>query len=162
LSRFGRRGKGADAAQDAGGHTPSCATPECEPGTSDDPQPAACGACDTGTLLRTRSCDEDGCWQPYVDGDCTGVTATCSPGATIDCENHDSCGQRVCTDACTWGACEPILPDGCLRIGPTETEEGTNFRCCNYAPTANGWQFCLPDCTWSNDCVTCNPCPCPP
>src|SRR5262245_29909640 len=41
------------------GHTPSCAAPECELGATDT-QMAACGACSTGTLTRTRSCDADG------------------------------------------------------------------------------------------------------
>jgi hypothetical protein len=133
--------------------TPSCAAPECELGAT-DMQMAACGACGTGTLTRTRSCDADGCWQPFVDGACTGVTAACTPADTTACENGDSCGQRVCSDACTWGACEPIMPDGCLRIRAGHTDQGSNYRCCGDMQ----WQFCLPDCTWSVDCRACTNC----
>jgi hypothetical protein len=142
------------------GVTPSCAAPECELGAAET-VPAPCGACNTGTTMRTRSCDADGCWLPFVDGECTGVTAACTPQETKGCDNGDSCGHRVCNDACQWGPCEPMNPGGCLRIGPDQTEEGTHFRCCDYAPTPAGWQYCLPDCTWSLDCSSCNPCPCP-
>jgi hypothetical protein len=79
--------------------------------------------------------------------------AECQPAQTSACLNGDSCGHRVCTEACTWGPCEPKMPDGCLRIGPGHEDEGSNYRCCG---EVGHWQFCLPTCTWPVQCVACS------
>jgi hypothetical protein len=127
-------------------------TRECEAGDVET-ETLPCGACNTGTQARTRSCDAAMCvWSTWSEfGACTGVTAACTPQQTTGCENGDSCGHRVCTDSCTWGACQPISPGGCLRIRAGHTDMGSNFRCCG----VGGWQFCLPSCTWSAQCAPC-------
>lgn len=142
---------GAMCRPDAG----SCggAAPVCMAGQLQKEQ-RACGACNTGNQARTRSCTPDGCgwgaWSAWSG--CTGVTAACTPNQTTSCSNGDDCGQRVCSDACTWGACEPKVAGGCLRIGEGHTDQGSNYRCCN---GGKHWQFCLPDCHWSTDCSPC-------
>jgi hypothetical protein len=116
-------------------------------------QQQACGACNTGTQTRTRSCAADGCswggWSAW--GACGGVSAPCTPNQTTGCENGDECGHRVCSASCSWGACTPKVSNGCLRIGPGHTDQGSNYQCCS----SGHWQFCLPDCHWSTDCSAC-------
>jgi hypothetical protein len=131
----------------------ACATRVCEPGER-QMEPRMCGACNTGKQTRTRSCASDGCsWGPWgAWSACGGVTAACTPKQTTSCANGDDCGHRVCTDSCTWGACQPIVAGGCLRIGEGHTDQGSNYRCCN---GGKHWQFCLPDCRWSTDCSPC-------
>jgi hypothetical protein len=60
----------------------------------------------------------------------------------------------VCNGSCSWGACEPTTPGGCLRIRPgTSGPEGNNYRCCSRSGSdPTGWQFCLPSCSWSTAC----------
>lgn len=115
----------------------------------------ACGACNSGTRTRTRTCSSSctwGSWSSY--GACSGATG-CAPGSTTACANGDSCGHRVCQSDCTWSGCQPIYE--CLRIRPgTSGPEGNNYRCCG----TSRWQFCLPSCYWSTDCVTCSGCGC--
>lgn len=120
----------------------------CTPGMT-EMQTEACGNCGTGTRSRTRSCDATTCdWGPWgAFGACSGG-GICAPGATSDCSPDDSCGQRVCSSTCTWSACQPIMPGGCLRrLGGTGVE-GSNYRCCTLTPTDDGWQFCGSSCTW--------------
>jgi hypothetical protein len=140
------------ATADAPVSTCQLPTRECDPdGVETETMP--CGACSTGTQTRTRSCDAATCtWSTWSDfGECTGITAACTPQATRACANGDSCGHRVCSDSCSWGACQPIQPGGCLRIREGHTDMGSNFRCCG----VGAWQFCLPSCTWSAQCEPC-------
>jgi hypothetical protein len=127
-------------------------TRECEGGDVES-ETVPCGACNTGNQTRTRCCDATTCvWSTWSEfGACTGVTAACTPQQTTACANGDSCGHRVCTDSCTWGACQPISAGGCLRIRAGHTDMGSNFRCCG----VGHWQFCLPNCTWSAQCDPC-------
>jgi len=113
-----------------------------------------CGACNSGKQTRTRTCRADGCgfgeWTAF--GTCGGQTAACTPGDTAACSPADSCGQRVCTDSCTWSGCQPKKPTGCLRRRGGTQVEGSNYRCCG----GSKWQFCLPSCDWSDSCVACS------
>lgn len=134
------------------GQTPMPCAGECEAGAVEmGTQP--CGACDTGSQMQTRTCSSDTCtWSAWSNvGACTGVTAPCAEGDTSPCDNGDSCGQRVCSATCKWSACQPKNANGCLRIRSGHTDEGSNYRCCD----TGRWQFCMPDCTWSADCVAC-------
>ena len=134
----------------------TCDTPAtCSPGATESDM-RACGNCNSGRETRTRSCDAATCmwgaWSAF--GACTGASG-CAPGATMGCANGDSCGHRVCQGDCTWGGCEARVQ--CLRIRPgTSGPEGNNWRCCG----SSRWQFCLPSCTWSTDCVSCSGCGC--
>lgn len=110
-----------------------------------------CGACNTGTHTRTLTLNANCTYTEGAWSACTGVTAACTPGATSACTNGDSCGQRRCSDSCTWSACAPKIAGGCLRIRAGATKEGTNYRCCG----ASRWQFCLEDCHWSTACAAC-------
>lgn len=129
------------------------AAPACSPGQRQSEQ-RACGACNTGQQTRTRSCAADGCswgaWSAWSG--CGGVTAACTPNQTTSCANGDECGHRVCSSSCSWGPCVPRIANGCLRIREGHTDQGSNYRCCG---GGGHWQFCLPDCRWSNDCVAC-------
>ncbi len=100
-------GEGGEAnASGAGGSDVVC---ECMPGTSQmNTEP--CGACMTGMRTQTKTCQDDCTWGPFGEfGECTGVTAACSPGAPGSRSVACPCGGtktqgRTCTDACTWGA----------------------------------------------------------
>ena len=113
-----------------------------------------CGACETGKQTRTRACSADQCsWSAWSAwSTCAGVTAACTPGQTTACANGDSCGQRVCSNSCTWGSCEPKVAGGCLRIRAGHTDEGSNYRCCG---SAGHWQFCNSSCKWNTSCASC-------
>jgi len=131
----------------------SAAGPTCTPGKV-ELATQECGACNSGKQTRTRTCSADGCgfgaWSAWSA--CAGQTAACTPGATTACSPADSCGQRVCSNSCTWGGCQPKQPAGCLRRRGGTQEEGSNYRCCG----GSKWQFCLPSCSWSDSCVSCS------
>lgn len=127
----------------------------CTPGQTDS-ETRSCGPCG-GTQTRTRGCNASTCsWNAW--GDWSACPArTCLPGATTGCDNGDSCGHRVCNSSCEWGACEPRVAGGCLRIRPgTSGPAGNNWRCCG----GGSWQFCLATCQWSTDCAPCSGCGC--
>lgn len=131
----------------------------CMPGQTQT-ETQACGACGLGTQTRTRTCDASSCdWGPWSAwSSCSGGGA-CTPGSTRACANGDPCGHEVCTSSCTWGACEPRTPGGCLRIRPgTSGPPGNNYRCCPLGGGDLGWQFCLPSCVWSTDCEATTAC----
>jgi hypothetical protein len=118
----------------------------------------ACGNC--GTQSRTRTCGASTCawgdWSAF--GTCSGE-GVCAAGATRACANGDPCGHEVCSTSCTWGACQPLTPTGCLRIRPgTSGPVGNNYRCCPLTPTDDGWQFCLSTCQWSTACEATTSC----
>jgi hypothetical protein len=134
---------------------------ECAPGETRT-ETGVCGNCDLGRRTRTISCDvAAGCvWSaPGAWSACSGGGA-CAPGETTACSPADTCGHRVCSGACTWGACEPLTPGGCLRIRPGTTgPAGNNYRCCPLSgPDPSGWQFCLPSCSWSTACEATTSC----
>jgi hypothetical protein len=139
-----------DADLDAG---PPC---ECEPGEMET-EMRACGSCDSGTQARARACEPTCTFGPWEDwGTCMGATG-CMPGATRACPNGDSCGHQVCDATCEWGGCELLPGADCFRIGPGQTLEGTNYRCCGSLM----WQYCLAGCVWSSACNACAPANCP-
>jgi hypothetical protein len=145
---------GSEEAGTVDGGPPAMCSGECVAGSEEtDVQP--CGACDTGKQTRVRTCSTESCsWSTWMNvGSCTDVTAACKEGDTSACDNGDSCGQRVCSAACEWSACQPKKADGCLRIRKGQSVEGSNYRCCN---GTGHWQFCLPDCTWSTACTACS------
>jgi hypothetical protein len=113
-----------------------------------------CGACNTGMRTRTRRCRTDGCGyeEPGAWSACSGVTAACAPKDVSACENDDQCGERVCTAECKWSACQPKKGNECLDIGPGHKEGGTNYQCCGDGK----WQFCVPGCVWSTECIACD------
>jgi hypothetical protein len=116
----GLAGEGGDGdASGAGGAPVVC---ECTPGLTEmNVEP--CGDCLTGRRSQTKLCLDDCTWSPFGDfGECTGVTATCSPGTpasqTVPCPCGGTKGQsRSCTDACEWS-------------GWTDTS-GCELECCS-------------------------------
>jgi hypothetical protein len=149
----GAGGEAGASTAGAGGANGCSLAGACTAGASETVM-QACGACGTGKQSHTHVCSPDTCtWGPWSDWTaCGGVTAACTPGDTMACANGDSCGQRVCSSSCTWGGCAPKVSGGCLRIGDGHTNEGSNYRCCG---GGGHWEFCLPDCHWSADCVSC-------
>jgi hypothetical protein len=150
----GVRDAGArDAGRDAGPVKPcGGATPACTGGQiGREMEP--CGNCGSGVRTRTRTCSADGCswgaWSAWSA--CTGQSG-CTPGDTQACSPADSCGNRVCTNSCTWSGCQPKAGAACLRRRNMEQEEGSNYRCC----ADSRWQFCQPSCQWSTGCDTCS------
>lgn len=137
-----------------GGAAPACDKPICTPNMVYSEKQTCCS---TGQQTHTHVCSADGCsfgaWSTW--GACS-VAATCVPGTTEACANKDSCGQRVCSASCAWGACAPKTADGCLRIGPDHTDEGSNYKCCG----SGKWTFCLSTCKWSTTCEACTDCGC--
>jgi hypothetical protein len=106
---LGVGGDSGGAAQPSGGQT-SCATEPgvCEPdqiGMQTEP----CGACMTGTRVRTRSCSSSCAWDAWgAWGQCTGVTARCTPGASESRSAACPCSgnktqTRTCSASCSWG-----------------------------------------------------------
>ena len=102
-------GEAGGAAQPGGGQA-SCGTDAapCQPdqvAMQTDP----CGACMTGTRVRTRSCSSSCTWEAWgAWGECTGVTATCTPegseSRTVACPCSGTKTQkRICSSACSWG-----------------------------------------------------------
>lgn len=97
---------GAGGADDAGGVAGS-RTCECVPGNT-EMNVEACGDCMTGMRAQTKTCAEDCTWGPFGEfGECTGVTALCSPGTpgsqTVACPCGGTKSQsRSCTAACEW------------------------------------------------------------
>ena len=146
----GGSGESANGGMSGGG---ACQMSLCST-TQVDTATQACGACKTGKQTRTRTCSSDQCswgaWSAWSA--CTGVSAACTPGETSACTNGDSCGQRVCSDACSWGGCTPKVAGGCLRIRAGHTDEGSNYRCCG---AAGHWQFCNSSCKWNTSCASC-------
>ena len=105
----GAGGEAGGAGQAGGGQT-GCGTepPACQPAQV-SMQTEPCGACMTGMRMRTRSCDGSCSWEAWgAWSQCTGVTATCSPGASesrsVGCPCSDTKSQkRTCSSACSWG-----------------------------------------------------------
>jgi len=80
-----------------------------------------------------------------MDNDCNGFIDEgfeCSIGARESCMPADSTctGTRVCTDTCTWSACEN--PDW-------QCTPGSLNRSCILHGSCSGSQSCRSDCTWS-------------
>src|SRR5690606_29682225 len=122
---------------------------ECTAGQTQS-RTTACGNC--GTQMQTRTCGSGCTWGGWTNvGSCTGQ-GVCAPGSTTSCDPADSCGERVCTSSCTWSACQPRVPGGCLRRRSPTQPDGSNYRCCTLSSSDQGWQFCLPSCQWSTAC----------
>jgi hypothetical protein len=101
-------GEGGSAAQSSGGQTSCVSEPgACMPGEV-GMQMEHCGACMTGTRAQTRSCSSSCTWGAWgAWSQCTGVTATCTPGASesrsVGCPCSDTKTQkRTCSSACAW------------------------------------------------------------
>jgi hypothetical protein len=146
----GPRDGGFDGGLDAG---PPC---ECTPDETES-ETRACGACDTGTEERTRTCEASCAWSGWSAwGACTGASG-CTPGSTRACPNGEPCGHQTCSSSCTWSSCQLNSGAECFRIAPGSTIEGSNFRCCG----TYLWQYCLSGCVWSGACNPCMPTSCP-
>ena len=113
--------------------------------------------CQTGKRTRSRKCDPMTCqWGAYgAWSSCAGVQAACNPGEKTSCTNNDPCGNRVCSAACTWGACVPKDGNECLCLHSGHTDCGSNYRC-GTGSHAGQWQFCLQSCQWSSDWANCS------
>ena len=106
---LGVGGELGSAAQSSGGQT-SCAT---EPGACKPDQVGMqtepCGACLTGTRVRTRTCSSECAWGAWgAWGACTGVTAACTPEASesrsVACPcSGNKTQKRTCSSSCSWG-----------------------------------------------------------
>jgi hypothetical protein len=102
-------GEAGSGAQSGAGQA-SCAMvpPECEPAEI-GMQTEHCGACNTGMRVQTRTCSSACTWNAWgAWSQCTGVTATCTPGASesrsVGCPCSDTKTQkRTCSSACSWG-----------------------------------------------------------
>lgn len=109
---------GGDSASGAGGG-PVC---ECTPGDIAT-NVQACGDCLTGTQTQTKTCTEACTWGPFgAFGECTGVTAACSPGTPGSQSVACPCGgtksqARTCTESCEWG--------------PWADTSGCDLECCS-------------------------------
>jgi hypothetical protein len=86
-----------ETSSDGGGGSGGSAVTDCAPDTDQDV--GACERC--GALI--EHCGADGFWEAAV---CQGQ-GVCESGATEPSDCAD-CEQRICTDACSWGACEHI------------------------------------------------------
>ncbi|HEX2659376.1 MAG TPA: hypothetical protein VHU40_13930, partial [Polyangia bacterium] len=136
-------GGAGGAPKGAGGATASCpagtANP-CTPNMVDTVEEACCA---TGKRTQSRKCDPTTCqWGSFGAWSACSVQAECTPGAKSACTNSDPCGNRVCSNACTWGACVPKAADGCLCIRSGHTDCGSNYRCGTGSHDGQ-WQFCL-------------------
>lgn len=116
-----------------------------------DAAPSPCTGCQDAAIDAEPPVPEP---EPDASPSCA-ASGVCTPGQTRECDNFDECGWRVCSDACEWGPCEPRDGAECLRIGPGHTDQGSNYRCCGTFQ----WQFCLPNCKWSDECKSCKNCP---
>jgi hypothetical protein len=147
---------GGEAGGGAGGADSGCPVSVENPCVPNAVEPGmqACGACNTGKQSGTRTCSPTTCtWGPWSWGECTGITAACTPGSTTACSPKDKCGQRVCSSSCSWGGCTPVLPDGCVSVREGHTDEGSNYRCCG----TGKWEFCsAATCKWSGGCAACS------
>jgi hypothetical protein len=106
-------------------------TVACEPGQVAT-QMENCGACMTGTRARSRTCTDACAWGEWgAFGQCTGVTAACTAGATENRSVACPCSgtktqRRTCSSSCAWG-------------GWTDTSS-CNLECCSeivYCNTPN-------------------------
>lgn len=116
--------------------------------------------CQTGKRTRSRKCDPVTCqWGAYgAWSTCAGVQAACNPGEKTACTNNDPCGNRVCSAACTWGACVPKDGNECICIRPDGVHKdcGSNYHCGTGSHDGQ-WQFCLQSCQWSTSWASCSP-----
>ena len=149
----GAGGKGGGA----GGATASCPAGTknpCTPNMIDTVEEVCCA---TGKRTQSRKCDPVTCqWGSFgAWSSCAGVQAVCTPGATTTCTNSDPCGNRVCSSACTWGACVPKSGNECLCLHSGHTDCGSNYRC-GTGSHAGQWQFCLQSCVWSGSWEDCS------
>lgn len=137
-------GAGTTSSSGAGG------TMTCDPGPEPETEQACCS---TGKRTRNVTLDASSCTYNLGDWSACSVPETCQPGDTKNCSNGDACGVVRCNDQCSWGACEPKVAGGCLRIREPNGNDGSNYRCC----ASGAWEFCLKSCQWSADCESCAP-----
>ena len=144
-------------ASDALGDLPvsECESPAAPCARGDeDTEEQPCGACDTGTRVRTRRCLPEICaWSPWSAwGACSNVTAACAPGdrdtevlGCGPCNTGKQSRTRACSASCTWGAWSGWGACG----GITAQCEPDHWRCCG----TGKWEWCRAStCTWSADC----------
>jgi hypothetical protein len=116
----------------SGGSPPQ---PECTPNDVQDV--GACARCGT----QRKRCNANGFWDAAVcesQGECE-----VGDGDQSDCED---CGQRVCSNSCNWGDCEPDPGNDCLW------DTGHTWRYCG--GDNHHWQWCLSSCVWA-PCAYC-------